>query len=442
MASVPRVAAALQHVLATIPTEQAVASGYRQRQSKLTAAAFVQTTVLGWLAHPAGSLSDLTTIAADGGITISPQGLDQRFTAASAAVLDAVLSAAVAQVVGARDPVAQPVLARFAAVEVIDSTTITVPEGVAAGWRSCGGRTATTPASAVKATVRLDLRCGRLTGPELNAGRTQDRGTALHHAPLASNALRIGDQGFWSLSVLRALRAQEAHFLSRLPPQTVVQRADTGHRVDLLDWLGAPEGEACDLAVELGVTERLPARLLAVPVPVLLAAARRQRIRERAHRKGQPPSQTSLDRADWTLLVTSVPGTRLSWAEALALYRARWQIELLFKRWKSDGQLAAWRSGNPLRIRCELLAKLIALVLQQWLLATGGWGRAAYSQTRAAAAIRSHAPLLALALSSPALLRQTLRTLQRVLATTPPIAKRRAKPATFQWLLDPDLALA
>jgi hypothetical protein len=59
-----------------------------------------------------------------------------------------------------------------------------------------------------------------------------------------------------------------------------------------------------------------------------------------------------------------------------------------------------------------------------------------------AAVIRSHAPLLVLTLGHPVLLRRVLHTLHRVLATTPPITKRRARPATFQRLLDPALALA
>lgn len=442
MTSVPQVAAALQQVLAAIPTEQAGASGYRQRQSKLTAAAFVQTAVLGWLAYPAGSLAELTTIAADVGVPISPQGLDQRFTEASATLLADVLAAAVRQVVAA-DPSALPVIDRFAAVEVLDSTTITLPEGVAAAWRSCGGRTATTPASAVKATVRLDLRCGRLTGPELTSGRTQDRGTALQHAPLVPNALRIADLGFWSLGVLAALRAQEAHFLSRLHPQTVVCTAATGDRLAVERWLAEQTADQVELAVTLGVTDRVPARLLAFRLPPARAGTRRRQLRAQARAKGTTPSRISLARAGWTLLVTSVPAERLSAAEAMALYGARWQIERLFKRWKSDGKLAAWRSANPDRIRCELYAKLIALVLLQWLGATGGWDRSNASQDRVAATIRRHIPLLAVALAHPRALRTTLRTLAQVLRAVAPITKRRRRPATFQRLLNPaELALA
>ena len=63
----------------------------------------------------------------------------------------------------------------------------------------------------------------------------------------------------------------------------------------------------------------------------------------------------------------------LSLPEALVLMRIRWQIELLFKLWKSHGRVDEWRTTNPTRILCEVYAKLIGLVFQQWILAASSW---------------------------------------------------------------------
>jgi hypothetical protein len=63
-----------------------------------------------------------------------------------------------------------------------------------------------------------------------------------------------------------------------------------------------------------------------------------------------------------------VPLARLSLDQVVLLYRVRWQIELLFKLWKSYAGLQAigpWRSA---RILTELYAKLIGCVLFQFLL--------------------------------------------------------------------------
>ena len=72
--------------------------------------------------------------------------------------------------------------------------------------------------------------------------------------------------------------------------------------------------------------------------------------------------------ADWTILITDVPAKRLRFEEALVLLRERWQMELLYKLWKSDGQIDEWRTSNPWRVLCELYAKLIGVLLQHWLI--------------------------------------------------------------------------
>jgi hypothetical protein len=50
---------------------------------------------------------------------------------------------------------------------------------------------------------------------------------------------------------------------------------------------------------------------------------------------------------DWTLLVTNPSADLLSLREALVLLRARRQIELLFKLWKSHGHTAVCPSPVP-----------------------------------------------------------------------------------------------
>jgi hypothetical protein len=435
VSSLPQVAAALQRVLTEVPEGLARPTGFCQRASKLTAAVFVQTLVLGWLGNPQASLSELTQVAAKLGATLSPQALAQRFTAEAAALLEGVLAAAVEQAVAA-EPAAVELLGRFAGVEVLDSSTVRLPDALRGVWAGCGGRVARGTAAALKLTVRFDLLTGRLVGPLLSDGKAQDRAGARQHAAVPPGSLRLADLGFWCLAVFRRIGQDGAFWLSRLDLQTSVWV--DGDRVDLPRWL-ARQGARVEQPVALGVRERLPARLLGARVPQAVADERRRKLRAAAKREGRTPPAAKLALAGWTLLATNVPADRLSPAEALVLARARWQVELLFKLWKDEGKLDESRSRQPWRVLCEVYAKLAAMVVQHWVLLTGCWGEAARSLTEAAKTVRREATCLAGAIRRRGRLVAALADVRRCLAAGCRVDRRRGRPSTFQLLTDPGL---
>lgn len=433
------VATVLQTALTDLTDDRARRTGFCQRRSKLTAAVFVQTLVLGWWQHPAATLRQLCQIATLRGVPISPQGLDQRFTEAGAALLRACLETTLAQVL-TRRPGTTGLLDRFAAVYLLDSTTITLPDALAGLWPGCGGRVATNTQAALKCTVRLDLRRGRLADLELTSGRTQDRATGVQHQPVPKGALRIADLGFWSLPVLAAIAAGGGFFLSRSHSQTRILVDDIP--VDLPRWLAAQDGPTLDVPVRLGLKQRLPVRLLAIPVTQAVADGRRRRLREAARSGGHAVPKATLALVDWTLLVTNVPADRLSVAEAEVLRRMRWQIELVFKLWKQHGQVDASRSANPWRILCEVYAKLIAIVLQHTVLLLGGGTFTDRNLVQAAATMRDHVLCLARALDRHRRLVTVLRDLQRLLAAVGAPNRRPKRPSAAQLLADPALVFA
>ena len=433
MSSLAQVADAMQHVLTTVAEAAAQASGCVQRERVFSGPSWVQTLVFACLGTPRPSLESLVHSAATLGVAVTPQALDQRFTPEGAACLEQVLAAAVRAVVAA-DPVAIPLLARFTGVYVLDSTSLALPAALAAVWPGCGNGAQPTAAT-LKLAVGLELTTGALDGPTLAAGRTHDRALALASAPVPAGALRLADLGFWSLADLEEIAAAGGYWLSRLHAQVAVFTAD-GTRWEVGALLARQEAADVDLPVTLGVSHRLPARLLARRVPPAVAEERRRRLHADAKRRGQAVSQTRLALADWLLFVSNVPDSLLSQAEALVLARARWQIELLFKLWKSGGgQLAASRSADPWRVLCEVYATLIALVIQHWTLLLGCWAFPQRSLVKAAQVVRQHALALALALPSRRRMREALRTLCTCLAAGCRLNPRRAKPNTYQLLL-------
>lgn len=436
MATVPQVAVALQTVLTTDADRAARATRFVQRESKMGGAEFAQTLTFGWLANPEATLEELAQTAATLGVPITAQGLDERFTPEAAQCMERVLQHAVQQVIAAT-PVAIPVLQRFSAVYIQDSTQVQLPAALAELWRGSGGGVkATDQTAALKLQVRLDLKAGELSGPFLQEGRGSDRSGPTQRAALPTGALRLADLGYFDLEVLREIGEQQAYWLTRVQAGTQVSD-EKGQALELARWLAAQEGPIIDCPVQLGAQLRLPCRLVAVRVPQEVANERRRRLKAEARRRGQTVSQERRRLADWTLLCTNVPPTLLSGREVLVVARVRWQIELLFKLWKSQGQLAHSRSAKPWRVLCEVYAKLIAMVVQHWIIVTSLWAYPDRSGVKAVQTIRKHALHLASAFVKGArALGEALRVVQRTLACGCRLNKRKKAPCTFQLLLN------
>src|SRR5581483_8757137 len=127
-------------------------------------------------------------------------------------------------------------------------------------------------------------------------------------------------------------------------------------------------------SVVVGSKDTLACRLIAVRVPDAVAEQRRAKEHAEAHREGRTPRTSVLGLAGWTILLTSLDASQLTVAEALVLARLRWQVELVFKRWKSAGLgVDQWRTADPWRVLCTVYAKLLACVVAHWLAAVACW---------------------------------------------------------------------
>jgi len=108
-------------------------------------------------------------------------------------------------------------------------------------------------------------------------------------------------------------------------------------------------------------------RLCMIRLPHAQAEKARKRAREE---QGANVSQDTLEAAAYVVLFTTVPVNRLSAAMCIELYRLRWQIELLFKRWKSICDFDRMPNHRPDTILSWLYAKILAALLLERLAST------------------------------------------------------------------------
>lgn len=443
--SIPRLCQELQRLFTKEAMRLAKEAGLRERQ--WNGASLARLLVFGWLAYPHAGISQLVAVARSMGIKTSKQALDAHFTERTAAFLLSLLQQAV-RVVVCGPTVPLPLLQRFRAVYIEDGSTIALPAALASLWRGCGGnpegkqaasyqgipRASSHPKTeaGIKLTVRWDLVRGSLHGPHLQAGRHHELSSVLRQERMEAGSLWVADLGYFALVVLGQLAKEGVFFLQRYKEGVVLWRGN--QRIEVLDVLPQTEEELVDVQVACGARKQVKARLLAQRVPQQVAEQRRLHLKERARKQQQPVSPRTWELCQWTILLTNVPATQLSIREAVALIRARWQIELLFKLWKSQGLVDEWSSQKPWQVLCEVYAKLLALVVQHWLLIQGCWDDPHHSLVQAAAIVRDHSPLFREALGGHFSVRRVVQAVVRALQTGCSIPPRPRRPSTSRLL--------
>lgn len=392
----------------------------------MTGAGFAQALLFSFMAKPSATRQDMNQTAENAGMSLSTQGLDQRFNAKAACFLDSLLAEAVQQVVSVV-PQAQSLVSRFNGVYVSDSTVVGLPEALALVFRGNTEHTA-----AAKVAVQWDLHRGGM-GVWLSNGTVHDQRTGPVAQPLPPGALRLNDLGFFKLATFAEDAAAGRYFFSRYKQGTLVY-TDEGELLNLMRHLQQHGQHPLDLPVRLGGLQ-LACRLIALPASPEQIRKRRKRLREIARKRQHPTSPQALALAGWTLYVTNIPVELLAVTEAATLGSTRWQIECLFKLWKSDGHLARSRSQDPHRVWCEFYAKLLACLVQHWITLVGCWQRLDRSLHQATQVIRKRAFCLLDTLSDkPGLIRALERTVT-VMANTCGLSKRAAQPLTYQrWI--------
>jgi DDE family transposase len=427
---------AIQEVIGSDADRLAQEHGLSRRSGKLSGGAFARTLVLSYLRQPDATLDQIAQTAALVAEPVTPQAIDQRFTSQAAAHLKACLEAAVGRILPAEEVAATKLFERFTEVCVQDSTTLELPDEFESIYRGCGCSIPSVANSALKFQVRFELKRGGLSRFAIEPGRAADVATPLQTEAIAAGSLHLRDLGYFDLSVFRTIDSEKAYFLSRLH-QPIVVFDLAGCRRELAQWLDRHKTAVVDLNVTLGLADRMPARLIAIRVPRRVWRRRLKELRRQGSKKGYTPSPQRIALCRWNVYITNLPPTLLTVEEAQALIRLRWQIELLFKQWKSQGRLDQSRSNRPERILAELFAKMLALVIQHWILTRCCWRFANRSLNRASRAVQCLAGAMAAAWQNATQLATLFQQIARALERTGRVERRRKQPSAFQVIDNP-----
>lgn len=340
-------------------------TGFVRRTSKITGKVLLALVTLGAWSTRTTSLGQLAAKAAQlpTPVDISPEALHQRMTRRAVAFLQALLQKAFAQLHTGATVCDPELFAPFTAVQIADSTGFALPSALKDLFPGHGGG-----ASVAGAKIQLvwDSLSQSFAHLALVAGTMPDNKYIETVVRLAQRgALFLFDLGYFKVQALAQIAAAEASFLTRLNHQTALYEAVAGRlcRVELSQLLHAESRALVEHGVYLGAGERLAVRLIAARVPEAVVNERRRKARAAARKRGYTPSHTHLLLLAWNLFITNVPRTVWTPATVCTAYSLRWQVELVFRSWKSDLHLATLPTKTALPTLCYLYGRLLLIVL-------------------------------------------------------------------------------
>ena len=432
MYTLPQVPYKMQQILTSTAEVSALKTGFVTRNRKLTGDRFIQTLVFSWLENPDATYTHLAQTAGALGIPITRQAIEQRFTSEAAETLKMTLEAAAVEVISA-DPQTLPLLEHFKGVYVQDSSWITLPDVLHETWK--GGRKKNKPDTAsVKLHLRFDVATGTFEHFQLTDGVTPDSTIEKQIEMLPPGSLRLADLGFFSLETLDKLSKANVFWITRFKVNCSLFD-ETGEPFCLQKKLKTHTANTFEVQVIVGGTKRIKARLVAQKLSEQETQKRHRDIRYRAKRKNTTPSKARLQLAGWNIYITNIGAEQLTPEQIGVIARVRWQIELMYKCFKSIGKIDTSRSDKPYRILCEMYAKLIVVLIRHWIMLVVGWRCLRHSLMKTAKLIATYARTLLISfLKSIKSLRQTFEEIKQAFQNECYIERRADKNTTLKHL--------
>ena len=228
---------------------------------------------------------------------------------------------------------ATPTVWRGRCLHLCDGSSLSQPGSTGTDWR-------------IHATY--DLGSGRFSHLEVTDGQG---GEALSRTVCDDGGVMIADRGYAKAGEMAAFRAgsggRPRDFIVRTGWNMLRLESLDGTVFDLIGALRqmeqAPQPDPLNQPRDWTVqalygrdkkTQRLPIRLVILPLPPEKAAIARNKLRRNASKRQQQLDPRSEVAAGFMVLATSLPA-EIPANEICAVYRLRWQIELAFKRLKS-----------------------------------------------------------------------------------------------------------
>jgi Transposase DDE domain len=359
--------------------EIAKKTNFVQRTSKYQGNELVALCV--WLSQKVAStaLTQLCSrLEASTGVLMSPEGLNQRFNSAAVAFLRAVFTSLMNQKLCATQSLSSDILSIFKRIRILDATVFQLPDSFSTDYQGSGGSSNT---AGLKIQLEYDLLSGRFLNVQLGPGKNNDKtyGTICLESVEAGD-LCLRDLGYFDLRDLQAIHKLSAFYISRLKLNTRIYvknpepeyfkngtlKKQTEYiqldMAQIMKELGL--GETIEISeAYIGQIQKLPTRVIIHRLTNDQTETRLKNQAVREKKKGVVMKEKSKRLMGMNVYITNTPQKEVPRNDVHALYSLRWQIEVLFKTWKSFFEIDECKNIKKERLECHLYGQLIGILL-------------------------------------------------------------------------------
>jgi hypothetical protein len=293
------------------------------------------------------------------GIQIRKQSLDERFSEKTVEFVKRVLIRLIYEQFS-ESLFCKEFLCEYNHVRIKDSTTFKVPSNLASYYKGTRGN-----AAGITIQYEFDLKTGKFLDLTITPAVRNDQTDASETvAEVCEKDLIIRDLGYFSTLVLKKISKGKAFFLSRLQSATAVYD-ENNVEIDfkrLHVFMTKNVIKKYEKQVFIG-KDRLPVRLVIGLVPPQVYQERMRRKQKEEKKRGYQMKERTKLLFHFNLFVTNVEAEKLPFEKIMPLYRFRWQVELMFKNWKSVFSIHTLGKMKKDRYITMLYIRLILIVI-------------------------------------------------------------------------------
>ena len=207
-------------------------------------------------------------------------------------------------------------------------------------------------------------------------------GESLQHFPIKAREFLLADRGYCQASGIHFVAEKDAYLTVRLNPNGIRMQSSSGRTFDLLKHLAPinkPGQINCwNVLIPLAKHKALPARLCVVRKSQAAIALAQRKLQRKASKNGSQLQPETLLFAQYVMVLSTFPEAEFPAKAILEYYRFRWQIELVFKRFKQIAQLGHLPKYDDDSAKAWLYGKLFVALLTEKLIthasALSPWG--------------------------------------------------------------------